>query len=793
MLTALLGVTALGAAFGVVLAHSGAAGGRAAPAEAAPPSAVDNVTSGASAGFSSTPPSSSSAAVVPLASSAVAAPAVPAGATRLIVLPAHRLLDTRAGATRPVDGATVRLALGGDADVPGEATAVVLNVTVTDTVGPGYVTVWPAGLARPVASNLNVNAAGQTVANLVVVPLGAGGSVDVFLQSAAHLVADVVGAFVPAASSSAGRLLSERPRRVLDTRNDRSLAAGETRLVDLGEGARRAAAAVVNLTATEPVSAGYVTAWAAGDARPGTSNLNMDHAGQTVANLAIVPLRNGRMAVSSLGATHLVVDLAALISGPDAPDGSDGLFVPTAPTRLVDTRQSRPVARLTGGYRSDVTVAGQVGVPAQGVGAVLVNATATETSLPGFVTLYPAGTSRPLASNVNAERSWQTVPNLVVARLGDNGAVSVYAQRTGHLVADVLGWFTGAPEPAEPGVAVVPPPVPTPASGGTLVASGAIGGAISPKSVVATGGGLLFAQNMMYTHTITVYDRSGDLLATIPDRVDLAAYGLGPGVQQGAPVEAAVAADGRHVYVSNYSMYGPGAGPEGFDACSAADPVGESTVYRVDVATLSIDQVIRVGKVPKFMATSPDGRWLVVSNWCGDDVSIVDTASAREVRRIRLGRNPRGLAITADSRTVYVALMGENVVATVDLIAGTHALSERIGGGPRHLNLSPDGRWLYVTLNQDGGVAKVDTSTMAVVARVATGTQPRSASLAADGRYLYAVNYESASASRIRTDDWVVDAVVATAHHPIGISYDSETRQLFVACYDGRILLFDET
>jgi DNA-binding beta-propeller fold protein YncE len=75
---------------------------------------------------------------------------------------------------------------------------------------------------------------------------------------------------------------------------------------------------------------------------------------------------------------------------------------------------------------------------------------------------------------------------------------------------------------------------------------------------------------------------------------------------------------------------------------------------------------------------------------------------------------------------------------------------------------------------------------------VGTGNEPRSAALSLDGRHLYVVNYESASASKIRTDDFLVEQVVNTAHHPIGITYDSETRQLFVACYDGRILLFEE-
>ena len=92
-------------------------------------------------------------------------------------------------------------------------------------------------------------------------------------------------------------------------------------------------------------------------------------------------------------------------------------------------------------------------------------------------------------------------------------------------------------------------------------------GEISPKSVAASGTGLVFAQNMMYRHTVTVYDRDGNLVQTIPDSVDLAGFGVPdhPGVVRGAPVEAAFMPDGRYAYVSNYSMYGAGFGPEGTD------------------------------------------------------------------------------------------------------------------------------------------------------------------------------------------------------------------------------------
>jgi YVTN family beta-propeller protein len=705
-------------------------------------------------------------------------------ASRYVAVAPGRLLDTRSGGARPGDGATTRVPVAGRAGVPAEATAVALNVTATDTTGPGFITVWPAGLPRPEASNLNIERPGQTIPNLVIVPLGDGGAIDVFTQIAADLVVDVVGAWRPAASATAGRLVPTDPTRVLDTRTAAPVAAGDTQVIDLGPAAAHASGAVLNVTVTEASAPGFVTVWPGGEPRPLASNLNVEEAGETVANMVVTPVGpGGRVAVFVQQATDVVVDLVGTFTDDSASPSTDGLFVPLPPTRVLDSRAAAPLPRLQGGFRADLPLAGRAGIPMSGVAAVVMNLTATESSDAGFVTAYPARTAMPPTSNLNTGRTWQTIANLSIVATGTGGVVSLLAQRTTQLVADVSGWFTGAPAPIDPTVPAHAPPPTLPPSDGTLVPAGSIGGNISPKSVVATGGGLVFAQNMIYSHTITVYGRDRRLLATIPD---------GYGGLQGGPVEAAVTPDGRHVYVSNYSMYGPGAGRPGFDACTASDGVADSTVYRVSVASLTVDQVIAVGPVPKFLAVTPDGSQLVVSNWCGDDVSIVDTASGQEVRRVAVGHNPRGLAITADSHAAYVALMGANRLAAIDLATGSVRTIGGIGSGPRHLNLSPDGRWLYVTLNQDGAVAKLDTATEQVVARVATGNEPRSASLAADGANLFVVNYESASISKIRTADMTVVQALPTPTHPIGITYDDETKELWVACYVGRVLIFQD-
>lgn len=324
-----------------------------------------------------------------------------------------------------------------------------------------------------------------------------------------------------------------------------------------------------------------------------------------------------------------------------------------------------------------------------------------------------------------------------------------------------------------------------------------ITGDITPKSVTASPAGLVSAQNMMYSHNLTWYDpATRKLEATIDDSVELASFGVEghPGTSQGAPVESTFTADGRYQYVSNYSMYGEGFGPEGLDSCNAGDGTDTSTVYRIDVATQQIDQVIPVGAVPKFLALTPDQRYLLVANWCSFSLSVVDTAEAAEYKRIDLyGRYPRGVVASPDSKFAYVAMMGSNQVVEVELATSDVEVFSQTGAGPRHIVLSPDGEFLYVTNNSSGTVTKVRRSDGEVVATHHTGAEPRSMDISADGTALYVVNYDSSTVSKLRTSDLEVIDSAATDHHPIGIAYEPTTRTVWVACYGGSILVFDDT
>ncbi|QLE58544.1 peptidoglycan-binding protein [Nostoc sp. TCL26-01] len=337
-------------------------------------------------------------------------------------------------------------------------------------------------------------------------------------------------------------------------------------------------------------------------------------------------------------------------------------------------------------------------------------------------------------------------------------------------------------------------PVNAPSPSGQMTLIKTISGKISPKSVVYSGNGLFFAQNMMYNHNITVYNRDYKLVKVIPDEVDLSKYGYSQfkGKYKGAPVEASFSHNGKYAWVSNYQMYGRGFNNPGSDQCNPSQNTDKSFLYRINTETLKIDSVIPVGSVPKFVATSPDEQLILVSNWCSWDLSVVDAQKNQEIHRIKLGRYPRGIAVNATSEKAYVAVMGSYEIAEVDLRDFSVKWLRNIGHSPRHLNIDPAGKYLYASLNGEGKIAKISLPQGKLVQKVSTGNAPRSMVLSDDGQRLYVVNYGENTVSKVRTSDMKVLQKVNVEPNPIGITYDPQTREVWVACYSGNIMIFQD-
>jgi YVTN family beta-propeller protein len=319
-----------------------------------------------------------------------------------------------------------------------------------------------------------------------------------------------------------------------------------------------------------------------------------------------------------------------------------------------------------------------------------------------------------------------------------------------------------------------------------------INGSISPKSVRSSGDGVVSAHNMMYNHSITVYDaRTFELIKTVPDSVSLKNFGYSKyaSLFNGAPVEGTYSPDGKYLYVSNYAMYGPGYNKEGHDTCSPASGFDTSFVYRINRSNYEIDAVYPVGSVPKVVEVTPDNKYLLVTNWCSYTLTVISIETQKTVKTIKIGRYPRGISVSKDSKKAYVAEMGGNRIHVINLEDFTVTFIP-IGSNPRAIVLSPDNSKLYVTMNLSGQVASWDLIANQAGKSIKTGKAARSLAISSDGTAIFVVNFDSDTISKVRTSDMKVLQTLKACNEPIGITFDAATNNTWVACYKGQIKIY---
>ncbi|WP_435131471.1 TolB family protein [Actinacidiphila sp. bgisy144] len=366
----------------------------------------------------------------------------------------QRLLDTRNGTGEVTKGAvpangTLAVSVGGAVQAPSRSlTAAVLNVTVTGATAGGHLTVYPEGSDLPSTSNLNWST-GQTISNLVTVPVGPDGEVDLTNQSSGstQVIADLQGYYSTQDSGTGYTPVS--PTRILDTRSALGVSTrtpltdSTIKLAVRGKAGVPAGAdsVAVNLTAVHTSSSGYLEAYPDGTTTPTVSNVNWNHSGATLAGLAIVPIgTDGSIAIK----VHGIADVLADVSGYFSASSSGHPYVSLAPHRLLDTRHAIGVtttSALAGGHTLAFQAAGgTTGVPS-GTKAVVLNITVTGSTAAGHVIAWADGGTQPTTSNLNWSAG-QTIANQVIVPLGTDGKAELYVNSTTHLIADVFGYYS---------------------------------------------------------------------------------------------------------------------------------------------------------------------------------------------------------------------------------------------------------------------------------------------------------------------------------------------------------------
>jgi hypothetical protein len=233
-----------------------------------------------------------------------------------------RALDTRTGLGAPqkkvAKGGTLTLNFTGL--IPPEASTIVINVTTVDATATGTYSLYPASGFSPAA---NADFGTATAANLIFAPISNGAGRLVLSGASANIVIDIQGYFMPG-----GGQFASITNRVIDTRlSGGPLASSETRTFDLtaiGASLPPIVGILLSITAINPASGGYISAWGSGDVTPTSSALNFRaHASET--NSAVIrvvyPIAPAvSLFNSSAGSTHVVIDVLGVFVAPNQSD-----------------------------------------------------------------------------------------------------------------------------------------------------------------------------------------------------------------------------------------------------------------------------------------------------------------------------------------------------------------------------------------------------------------------------------------------------------------------------------------
>ena len=359
-------------------------------------------------------------------------------------------------------------------DVPTDATAAELSISVVGPTGGGYLRAWPTGGPMPTASFSNFRS-GASDTNTGSIALGPGGAIEVRNHSTTatvDVVVDVQGYYVAPDAPVAATFHAIAPCRAVDSRKGGGIAAPRAiRSVQVaGDGSafltqggtaggcgvpEGSTAVELAISAVDPRGAGFLRAWPADQPFPDASVVNFA-GGQGTTNTASVRLGPSApdLKLRVLGsATHLVLDVVGYWMPEQLNGASGGLFHPMVPCRTADTRRADPAGALPKGAARPVSLVGlgdeDGGAP--GGCAIPDEAVAVETAVTavapegdGFLRAWPRVGAAPTTTLLNFRAGASATNTGALPRsAGTAGDVTLRAYGSStHAVLDAFGWYS---------------------------------------------------------------------------------------------------------------------------------------------------------------------------------------------------------------------------------------------------------------------------------------------------------------------------------------------------------------
>jgi YVTN family beta-propeller protein len=243
-----------------------------------------------------------------------------------------------------------------------------------------------------------------------------------------------------------------------------------------------------------------------------------------------------------------------------------------------------------------------------------------------------------------------------------------------------------------------------------------------------------------------------------------------------------VSPDGRELFVALSGS--PASGP-GVDESRLPPPDHAADgIGVVDLAQRKVVRTLRGISDPEQLALSPDGRRLYVASEDSGKLVVFDVASGRILAQLAVGGEPEGVGTSADGRLVCATSETNGSVALIDARADRVLHLVKVGHRPRNCRYSRDGRRLYVPSEVDATLSVIDVTRGSVQQTLplpGAGARPMGIVLSPDGRFAYLTTGRGGHLLKIDLASGKVDASTAVGERPWGVALSADGRHLYTA------------
>jgi YVTN family beta-propeller protein len=196
----------------------------------------------------------------------------------------------------------------------------------------------------------------------------------------------------------------------------------------------------------------------------------------------------------------------------------------------------------------------------------------------------------------------------------------------------------------------------------------------------------------------------------------------------------------------------------------------------IDGSTLEVVATIPLGKRPRGIHASPDGKTIYVAlsgspiggpgvdesklppaDKSADGIGVFEVRQNKLLRLIQSGSDPENFDLSKDGRTIFVSNEDDSKASMIDIATGKVTKTFAVGEEPEGVKVAPNGKFVYVTSEDTGTISVIDIAAARVIKTFKVGRRPRSVSFLPDGSRAY-VNAEN---------DGAVTVVDALKHETI--------------------------